>query len=191
MKMKKINSININSGKYKGKKVLLPDVTTTRPTKSIVRNSIFNTLQNEIFDKNFIEMFAGSGSVGFEAISRGAKKLFLFEQGKEAIKNLKLNSQNFLDSEITIIQGDSFQNINQILKSVDKIILYIDPPFNIRQGVENIYLQITKFIENLDKSKINLIIIEHISKEKFPKNIGDFSLYKSKKFGKTTISYFY
>ena len=86
--MKKGNWIYINGGKYKGKKIFLPNSNTTRPSKSIVRNSIFDTLQNEIYNTTFIELFAGSGSVGFEAISRGCAELYLLEIDEVAIRTL-------------------------------------------------------------------------------------------------------
>ncbi len=192
--MKKNNYIHINSGKYKGKKILLPDVETTRPSKSIVRNSIFDTLQNEVYNKTFIELFGGSGSVGFEAISRGASQLYLFEMNRVALKTLQQNRKSFSDENIEIIGGDSFQNIYTILDKLqnNSSILYIDPPFSIRDGMENIYNKLYDLIDELvESNKFKYIIIEHLSTEKPKESFRSFSLNKSRKFGKTTLSYYF
>jgi len=187
----KNNSININSGKYKGKRILLPNIETTRPSKSIVRNSIFDTLQNEMVNLPFIELFAGSGSVGFEAISRGASKVIFLEMNQTAIKTLKKNMQNFPNENINIISGDTFSNLSTLLSKIDKkAIFYIDPPFSIREGMENIYNTTYKFIEKIDKNLVQKIIFEHLSDEVIPEKIAYFTLLKSRKFGKTTISYY-
>ncbi len=190
--MKKGNWIYINGGKYKGKKIFLPNSNTTRPSKSIVRNSIFDTLQNEIYNTTFIELFAGSGSVGFEAISRGSSELYLLEIDEVAIRTLYKNRKLFPNEKIEIIEGDSFKNIETLLSKLsNRTILYIDPPFSIRQGMENIYSRIYGVIEKVsDHPNIQQVILEHISKEKPPHQIGKFQLYKSRKFGKTTISYY-
>ena len=69
----------IISGKYKGRSLKLPSKTTTRSSKVIVLESFFNTIQFGIMDAVFVEVFSGSGSVGLEALSRGAKKIIFME----------------------------------------------------------------------------------------------------------------
>ncbi|EJF06720.1 RNA methyltransferase, RsmD family [Thiovulum sp. ES] len=182
------NSIKIDGGKYKGQKIELPNIETTRPSKSIVRNSIFDTLQTEIAGRDFVELFAGSGSVGFEALSRGANRVFFFEQNREALKTLKRNQRNFSE-EIQILEGDSFQNFSKISNELEDAILYIDPPFSIREGMENIYQKTIELFERPHRN-IGILIFEHLSSEKFPEKIGELEKVKSKKFGKTTLSYY-
>jgi 16S rRNA (guanine(966)-N(2))-methyltransferase RsmD len=195
MKIKEISnfkSVHIMAGKYKNKKIFLPDTPLTRPSKSIVRESIFNTLQNDIFDKTFIEMFAGSGSIGFEALSRGASEIIFMEKEKIPFDVLKQNSKNFPNEDIKIIFGDSLINISNVLKEAEyQIILYLDPPFSIRENMENIYIDLFKTLDDLELSdKIELIILEHLSSEKAPEKIAQKEFSKTKKFGKTTISYY-
>ena len=69
----------IIAGKYKGKTLKLPSKVTTRSSKGIVLEAFFNTLQYEIIDAVFVEVFSGSGSIGLEALSRGARQLFFME----------------------------------------------------------------------------------------------------------------
>jgi len=69
----------IIGGEFKGKFIEIPNISTTRSSKSILKESLFNTLQFDIIDKNFVEVFSGSGSIGLEALSRGAKKCYFIE----------------------------------------------------------------------------------------------------------------
>jgi len=191
--LKNSNFIKIGGGQYRGRKIELPKIETTRPSKSVVRGSIFDTLQGEIYDKAFIELFAGSGSVGFEAISRGVSELYLLELNKVAVDTLKRNRRNFQNEKIEIIEGDSFQNIEKTIADINRdIILYVDPPFSIRDGMSEIYNNLYNLLLKLSRySTLKYIILEHMSKEMPPNEFGEFKLYKSKKFGKTTISYYF
>ena len=83
------SNIKIIGGKYKGKKLFMGDKKTTRSTKNILKESIFNTLQWEVNNSTWVEVFSGVGSIGLEAISRGAKKAYFLEKDLEAIKILK------------------------------------------------------------------------------------------------------
>ncbi|MFW5619488.1 MAG: RsmD family RNA methyltransferase, partial [Campylobacter hyointestinalis] len=68
--------------------------------------------------------------------------------------------------------------------------LYIDPPFDIRDGFEDIYKKVWDMLTFIDKSKICLVVIEHISSYDTPNSCGEFIKFKSRKFGKTTLSYY-
>ncbi|MDO5046048.1 RsmD family RNA methyltransferase, partial [Campylobacter sp.] len=70
------------------------------------------------------------------------------------------------------------------------VILYLDPPFDIREGFSQIYEKCLNLISNLDEKQIYLIAIEHASSYTLPENIGKFTLVKNKKFGNTTLSYY-
>ena len=181
----------INSGKYKGKKLLLPSLSTTRSTKSIIKESFFNTVQFEIIGKNFIEVFAGSGSMGLEALSRGAKKIYFIEKDKSAYNILLENIKSLNTNECRAINGDSFTEFSNVLNLIEgKSYFYFDPPFHIRDGMDEIYEKTFELIEKIPKEICEMIAVEHISIIKMPENISGYKLKKSRKFGKTTISYF-
>ncbi len=136
-------------------------------------------------------MFAGSGSVGFEALSRGASKIIFFENNPIAIQTLKKNRQTFPDENIEIIAGDSFENLpNKINKIDEKIIIYIDPPFSIRKDMENIYKKVYDLFNQINDSKIEIAVLEQLSDEVAPNTLGNLVNSKNKKFGKTTLRYF-
>lgn len=184
----------IISGKYKGKTLKLPSMTTTRSSKSIVLESFYNTLQFDIIDANFVELFSGSGSVGLEALSRGAKKIFFMERDRNALKVLQENIAETDPAACEIYRGDTFENIGAVVKRLksinEKAYFYIDPPFSIREGHEEIYLKMIDLIEKLPEDVVNMIAVEHMTGLDLPDKIGPFSKKKTKKFGKTSLSYF-
>jgi len=193
MKIKQLSK-KIIAGKYKGKTLLLPSKTTTRSSKSIVLESFFNTLQFDIVDANFVEVFSGSGSIGLEALSRGAKKIYFMEKDAEAVKTLKKNIAQTNPDACEVFAGDSFENIHAVLarlkKQGENAYFYIDPPFSIREGMEDIYEKTIQLITALPTSNVKLIVIEHMSGLDIPNKIGAYQVKKSKKFGNTTLTYF-
>ena len=193
MKSKKITK-KIISGKFKGKTLSLPSKSTTRSSKSIVLESFFNTIQFDIIDSNFVEVFSGSGSIGLEALSRGAKQIYFMEKDRDALKVLKENISLTDPSACEILSGDSFSNIQTVIKSLQRkkedAYFYIDPPFSIREGMEDIYDKTINLIASLPKECVKMIIIEHMSGLEIPGVINGYELKKSKKFGNTTLTYF-
>jgi len=181
----------IIAGKYKNKVIKLPSKTTTRTSKSIVLESFFNTLQFDIMDATFVEVFSGSGSIGLEALSRGASKILFMERDKEALKILKENINQTDPSTCRVFAGDSFSNIQSVVKSLknEEAYFYIDPPFSIREGMEDIYDKTISLITSLPVNNVKLIIIEHMTGLEIPEKIGSFSIKKSKKFGNTSLTY--
>ena len=184
----------IIAGAYKGKVLNLPSLDVTRSSKAVLKESVFNVLQFDIIDKIFIESFAGSGSIGLEAISRGAKRAYFIELDKKSYSILVKNCKSINIEKCQTIQGNAFVQTPLILEflknSKEEIILYVDPPFDFREGMEDIYDKSFRMIENIENSNIFKIIIEHESKLEVPKILGKFSLEKTRKFGKSSLSYF-
>ena len=192
--MKKELFTRVIGGKYKGKKILLPSKEVTRSSKSILREPLFNTLQYDIIDKNFIEVFGGSGSVGLEALSRGAKRVYFIELDRGSFNTLKKNIDNIDKESATLLFGDAFERIFDIIdilkREKEKAYFYFDPPFSIREGKEEIYKRVFETIQKIPQETAEMIIVEHMTKLETPKRIGNFTLLKSKKFGKSSLSYY-
>ena len=184
----------IIAGAYKGKVLNLPSLDVTRSSKAVLKESVFNVLQFDIIDKIFIESFAGSGSIGLEAISRGAKRAYFIELDKKSYSILVKNCKSINIEKCQTIQGNAFVQTPLILEflknSKEEVILDVDPPFDFREGMEDIYDKSFRMIENIENSNIFKIIIEHESKLEIPKILGKFSLEKTRKFGKSSLSYF-
>ncbi|AII14370.1 RNA methyltransferase, RsmD family [Campylobacter iguaniorum] len=180
----------ISSGKFKGKKVFLPSLETTRSTKNIVKNSFFNTIQNEIYGKTFIEVFGGSALMAMEALSNGASKTYAIEIDKNAYNLTKKNVSSLNCDDIKSINADTFKATPKIIKENSDIILYIDPPFDIRDGFNDIYDRVWDMLRNSKSSDIYLVVMEHISSYAAPEAKFGYTKFKSRTFGKTTLSYY-
>ncbi len=192
----KINkpTTKIIAGKYKGKTLDLPSLDVTRSSKSRLKESLFNVLQFDVINKIFIESFAGSGSIGLEAVSRNAKRAYFVEFDKKSY-NILLNNCKKIDiNKCQTILGDTFVQtptiLNSLKNSQDEIILYIDPPFDFREGMSEIYTKSFEMVKNIENTNIFMIIFEHVSTLDIPKELGKFTLKKTKKFGKSSLSYF-
>ncbi len=185
----------IVSGKFKGKTIKLPSKTTTRSSKAIVLESFFNTIGFDIIDSLFVEVFSGSGSIGLEALSRGASRVFFMEKDGDAVRVLKENISQTDPSRCEVFVGDSFSNISavvkQLKKSGEEAFFYIDPPFSTREGMDDIYDKMIAMIASLPKENVKLIIIEHMSGLELPPLINEFAKIKTRKFGNTSITYFF
>ncbi|WP_231206552.1 16S rRNA (guanine(966)-N(2))-methyltransferase RsmD [Helicobacter pylori] len=193
-----IKKFKIIGGACKGLGLNLPKISSTRPTKAIVRESFFNTLQAEIRGVHFIEVFSGSASMGLEALSRGAKSAVFFEQNKSAYATLLENIslfKNRLKKEIEIqtFLDDAFKLLPTLcLKNGVLNILYFDPPFE-TSGFLGIYEKCFQALEMLLKRfnpKNLLVVFEHESAHEMPKSLATLAIIKQKKFGKTTLTYF-
>lgn len=188
--MKNKQTIQIIGGKFKGRKLKMANLSTTRSSKAILKESLFNTLYTDVVGVNFVEFFAGTGSIGCEALSRGAKCGIFFEKDKDSYEVLKENLQTICnDCDYKIIFGDTFSTYKELNLKTPSI-AYFDPPFCIRDGMDDIYDRTFNIIKNLDSKVFLYVIIEHISSIQTPQNIGNFTLIKSKKFGNSTLSYY-
>lgn len=166
----------ITAGKFKGQKILAPDESITRPTLSKVRMGIFNTLQSMIDfgESNFLDMYAGSGIMGLEALSRGFKSVLAIEKNPKVAKIIKSNFKKFEISPKFII-SDSLKYMSEINEQYD--VIYIDPPY-----FSGIYEKSLDAIKHIAK---NIIILEHVTEI----NTDGFSLIKQKKYGDKYISF--
>ena len=105
----------IIAGAYKGKVLDLPSLDVTRSSKAALKESVFNVLQFDIIDKIFIEAFAGSGSIGLEAISRGAKRAYFIELNKNSYSILVNNCKKIDIEKCQTVQENAFVQAPTIL----------------------------------------------------------------------------
>ncbi|RXJ87383.1 16S rRNA (guanine(966)-N(2))-methyltransferase RsmD [Arcobacter sp. CECT 8985] len=185
---------NIIAGKYKGKKIELPSLEVTRSSKARLKESFFNVLQFDIIDKIFVEAFAGSGSIGLEAVSRGVKRSYFVELDKNSYSTLVRNCNSIDNSKCQTMFGDTFVQLPSILNSLknsnDEIVVYIDPPFDYRDGMDDVYEKSFDIVRKIENNNIFLITFEHVSNLEMPEKLGKFKLNKTKKFGKSSLSYY-
>ena len=190
----KIFTTTITAGMHKGKKIEIPDIFTTRSSKGILKESLFNTLQFDIIDKNFVEVFSGSGSIGLEALSRGAGQAYFMEYNKTAYRCLEGNVKRIDTAKSHLFYGDSFEkfaSVYEIVKrSSEKTYFYFDPPFATRDGMDDVYDKTIALIESIEPEVCELVIVEHMTNLAMPESIGALVQTKRKKFGRSTLTYY-
>lgn len=190
--MPKNKTLKIIGGIYKGRNLQMAPLEVTRSSKAILKESLFNTLNVGIVGAYFVEFFAGSGSIGIEALSRGAEFAVFCEQNNKSFAVLESNLKNICDSKkYRLILGDTFHLYPSILEFVKSpCIGYIDPPFSVRENMQDIYQKCFAMVEKLDNAMFKCVVLEHETNLEIPKSIGVFSHLKTKRFGKSALSYF-
>lgn len=150
--------MRVIAGKARRLQLKTPEGLDTRPTTDRIKETLFNMLQPKLLDCVFLDLFSGSGAIGIEALSRGAKKAFFVENAKEPLKCIRENLENtHLAEEAVILGKDVVTALSQLEKErIVFDIVFMDPPY--RKNLE------WKVLETLkDMSVINedtLIIVE-------------------------------
>ncbi len=121
--------MRVIAGKARSLKLKVPEGEGTRPTTDRIKETLFNILQGEIPGCVFVDLFAGSGGVGIEALSRGAKYAWFVENNKEAISCISSNlSFTRLADKATLLKGDVFSALS-LIREKEADIIFIDPPY--------------------------------------------------------------
>ncbi len=121
------NKLRIIGGQYRSRVLPFVDAEGLRPTLDRVRETLFNWLVRPVIGANCLDLFAGSGALGFEAMSRGAGSLTLVENNARVARQLKENCQRLQLKDVQVIQQKAQQFIQQSSEQFD--IVFIDPPF--------------------------------------------------------------
>ena len=177
--------MRIISGTARGTKLFTLEGQTTRPTLDRVKESIFNIIQSQIINSNFLDVFSGSGAIGLEAASRGAKKVILCDKSKDAINIINKNiEKTHLKEKIELYNLD-YETLlkNKIKEKMD--IIYIDPPYNSNFAIKTVEYIIEKNIAD----KNSTIIIETDSEEKILEELKkiDIEITDKRRYGRATL----
>lgn len=164
--------MRIISGKARGTKLYTKEGLETRPTLDRVKESLFNIIQNEIQDSVVLDLFSGSGAIGLEFASRGAKKVYLCDNSKEASQIIIKNIEKTKLEEKVFLYNCDFKEILKKVKEESFNIIYIDPPYKtdyIKQSLKII-------LELKCIAKDALIILETDEEDRIIKEIEEFNL---------------
>ncbi len=184
--------MKILSGKFKGRNFYMPE--GIRPTQNLVRKALFDVIGDELLGCDFLDLFAGSGAVGLEALSNGAKSACFVEADPKCVEVITANiilldliahvKQGLM---YTVIHAEAFASIKQIVRRGNKYdIIFVDPPYGRELGKK-----ILKTLEAYDIVRTNcLIIIEHEKSEKLPEVSGKFFRNEQRKYGASVLSFY-
>ena len=168
--------MKIISGKYKGRNIEGFTIDGTRPTMDRVKESLFAMIQNYINDSNVLDLFSGSGNLGIEALSEGAKHAVLVDSNFKAIKVINSNLKTIGIDNVNVLNMDYKKAIESIDEKFD--IIFLDPPYKTNYIEESIKL-IAKY--NI-LSNEGIIICESDSLDKIIYN-DNYKCIKDKKYG--------
>lgn len=172
--------MRIIAGKYRGRIVDVPKGLEVRPTTDRVREAMFSSITSlgvNFEDAIVLDAFAGSGALGFEAVSRGAKKLVSFENNKKNFENLSRNFQMFKEdmADIKLLFSDVKKTNFSYVGNVDGFnLLFFDPPY---ANKADEVLDILKALIKAQKISNNaMVVYEHASKDSFDAYVELFAL---------------
>lgn len=180
-----IINMRIISGKARGTKLYTLDGTATRPTLYRVKESLFNIIQNDIEDSTVLDLFSGSGAIGLEFLSRGAKRAVLCDSSKDAIKIIKQNVQKTHFEEKVEVYNMEFTKLVERLQNQKFDIIYIDPPY----ATDFIKISLEKIIEYELVNENTKIIVETDDETRILNQIEkmDVEITDKRKYGRATI----
>ncbi len=179
--------MRVISGSARGLKLNAPKNNDVRPTTDRIKESLFNIISTKVYNSVVLDLFAGSGALGIECLSRGAKEAYFCDNNKESIKVLTSNLEKtrFIDKS-NIIKGDYKEAISKLgHKKMRFDLIFVDPPYY--EGYfEDVLNKIQKF-ELLKNDGV--IVVEHDAKDVL-KDFGDYYIIREKKYGITILTFY-
>ena len=175
--------MRIISGKARGTKLYTLEGENTRPTLDRVKESLFNIIQNKIEDANFLDLFSGSGAIGLEALSRGAKKAIFCDSSKSAMEIINKNiKKTHMEENSKVYNLDYKKALREIKEKQD--IIYIDPPYK-----TDFAMQAINEIIKLNIIDEKSIIIVETDDEKIIENIErlEIEIQDKRKYGRAYL----
>jgi 16S rRNA (guanine966-N2)-methyltransferase len=175
--------MRVITGEYKGRRLEAPEDDSIRPTSDKVKEAMFDILMNRTYGRVFCDPFAGTGSLGIEALSRGASKCYFGDRSRESIRLIRSNLAHVGAEENAIVfQGDYRRLFERIREKVDVFLL--DPPYH-----EKLYQSSLELIDKLDLlAPDGIILAEHESRDAMPETVGRLIRTRDRKYGKTMVS---
>lgn len=123
------NKVRIIAGKYRRRLLAFPDVDGLRPTPDRVRTTVFNWLGQALDGAVCLDLFAGSGALGFEAASRGARRVVMVERDRKAAAMLKEARTTLRAEEVEVLVADALSYLRSTRETFD--LIFLDPPFSL------------------------------------------------------------
>ena len=176
--------MKILTGKYKGKAIHMPR--SIRPTQDKVRKALFDIL-GDMDGLSFLELFAGSGAIGFEALSRGARELTLVEYNRDCQLAIKRNIESLKAASCEVYPALAEKAIKIFHKDNRRFdVIFLDPPY-----YQDLSKKTLHTLETCDILAPNgFIVVQHFKKDDLPETLGVFSLFRTAQYGDTILSFY-
>lgn len=176
--------MRILGGKYKGRRLVIPE--GIRPTQDKVRKALFDILA-DVEGASFLELFAGSGAVGFEALSRGAASLTLAESSRESVRAIGKNAQSLVVADCNLMPFEAEAAVKTLFRAGRKFdIIFLDPPYYKELAKKT--LQILEAYDILAPN--GFVVVQHFKRDQLPKSCNNLFLIKESRYGDTVLSFY-
>lgn len=180
--------MRIIAGDAKGRRLFTPSGREVRPTSDRVKESLFNILGEAVPGAVVLDLFAGTGNLGLESLSRGAERSIFIDNSRDSIRIVNDNIRNLKYEEYCEVYNNDALSALAVLKKRQIIfdIIFVDPPYS-REIIPEILRKITELDLLNDKG---IIAAEHDIKDKLPDRILNIIKYKSSVYGDTILSFY-
>jgi len=183
--------MRIIGGKYRGRKLKSPPALQTRPTSDRLRETLFNILAPRIQGTRFLDLCAGSGAVGIEALSRGAAHATFVDRSRKMYALIKTNVETLEvnDDQCEVVNGEALEFLRKHAKKRAEPfdMIFFDPPYAI--DYEEVLENMGEHAERI-LVEGGIVIVEHHKKNELKENFGALRRYRVVKQGDSTLSFF-
>jgi len=181
--------MRVISGKAKGKRLKAPPGMNTRPITDMIKEALFNVIGTDINGAFFLDLFAGSGSVGIEALSRNAARVIFIDNSMQAIKTIKYNLHNCgFNKGYEVYRNDVLKALEILKKRELKFeYIYIAPPFS----NDTIFIKVLQVLDKADIIKETGVLIIRTQRNKvLPGKLSRLIEYRVNDYGESTLHYY-
>lgn len=181
--------MRVIGGKFRSRRLKNPGKLLMRPTSDRLRETLFNVLGPAVKDSLFIDLYAGTGAIGIEAISRGARETIFVEAHARSAKLVRENLKSLgIDGGVDVMEGDAVHALEKIAKRrLVADFIFLDPPYD---AVE----ERMRVLEFLDASHLvaphGLVIVEHSVKSELPERFDRLELSRLLEQGDAALSFY-
>lgn len=173
--------MRVITGSAKGRKLITLEGEDIRPTSAKVKGAIFNSIQFDIEGRNVLDLFAGAGQLGIEALSRGARKAVFVDLSRESIRVVNDNLEHCrLKDNATVFNGDGLSYLKTTREKFD--IVFIDPPYKKQLALKALSLVLNVLNDG------GIIVCETDIKEELPESVGEYTIAKQDNYSKTMLT---
>lgn len=180
--------MRIIAGDAKGRRIITPTGRNIRPTADRVKESLFNILGEKVPDSLVLDLFAGTGNLGLESLSRGAKLSIFIDFNKESIRIINENIKLLkYEGASEVYHNDAYGALNILAKRKMKFdIIFVDPPYH-----KDIVPAVIHKISELDLiDTAGIIAVEHDVNDRLPDSISNMTSCKSSTYGDTMLTFY-
>ncbi|MEW6080350.1 MAG: 16S rRNA (guanine(966)-N(2))-methyltransferase RsmD [Bacillota bacterium] len=177
--------MRITGGSAKGTRLKAPPGRGTRPTPAMVREAIFDILGAQVPGGEVLDLFAGSGSLGIEALSRGASRAVFVEESPLACRIIKENLESTgFRQRARVLVSEVSRALRKVLKGTQFDLVFVDPPYNAGSAVATL-----ETLGSLELVKApGSVVLEHSAREVPPDGLGGWRRWRHRRYGDTGIS---